>query len=161
MNVLGRLASAPKIITDRKGDGASTSLLDTSFTTDSHNVAGLNAVKLRIHHAQADSTSISIRVRDGSTTTLSGAASPPLLSVRQNANQGTAANAVQASGPNAGGYVGAAGTVHVFLAADAADDVLFLALGGTVAVLEVQVKRTGGSAAAGNKVGVEITPVEG
>lgn len=161
MLVPGRLTGSPKVITNRSGAGASTTLLDTDWTTDTYPVGGLDAVKLRIHHAQSDSTSIALRVRDGSATTLSGAGSPALLSVRQSANQGSAANAVQASGPNAGGHVGAAGTVHVFLAADEADDVIFLSLGGTVAVLEVQVKRTGGTLIAGNNVAVEITPVEG
>lgn len=161
MQVHALLVGKPKIITDRKGDGASTTLLDTSFTYDVVDVAGLNAVKLRLHLDRTDWTSITVVVFDDSTTEMVGASPVPILTVRQNANAGTSANAAVATGPTAGGFTGATGTTHVWISTDVLDDVLFLALGGTVERLKVAVKRTGGNAVAGNRVQIEATRVEG
>ena len=161
MEVQGLLAGPPKIVTDRYGTGTITHQLDTSFLYDEVDVAGLNAVKLRVCLTRADYTSIAIVICDGSTTEMEGAEPSPILSVRQNAVQGAAANAAVATGPNAGGYTGATGTVHVFISGDSLNDVLFLALGGTVAKLKIGTKRTGGSDVIGNRVQIEATRVEG
>ncbi len=160
--VLHRLAGAPQIVTDRKGGGVGANLLDTSFTTDRiTGLKGINALKLRLHLDRTDWTSITVRLADATPTEMVGAGNPRILSVRQAANQGTGANAAVSGGPNDGGFTGATGTDHVFISADDRDDVIMVALGGTVDELLVGVKRTGGTAVAGNRVQIEARRVEG
>lgn len=153
MDILTRQPGPPEIIIRRNGAGLTTALLDGTWRGTSKSVRGLNAIKLRLRHAQADSTSISIRCSDNSDTDMTSADAAPIASVRQNATAG--------SGETDGGRLPSTGTVHVIAAADPANDIIFLALGGTVDKLLVEVLKTGGTAVAGNWIEVEFTPVEG
>ncbi len=115
-----------------------------TYTEFSLGVGGMQAIKLRLCMAFADATSYQVLVADNSSTLLASPGKGSLLTKRHNTADGN----------------GVTKNVQSWLASDSiTDDVLEITLNGLYDKLSIQIKRTGGTTAAGNRVQLEaVTP---